>query len=67
MYKGYTNAKIKSFFDQETYGITARGGSYVSCRYAHEFAEEFINLPEINVLDVQIESEAVHVIYTEEK
>jgi hypothetical protein len=67
MYKGYTNVKIKSFFDQDTYGITASGGSYVSCKYAHEFAEEFINLPKINVLDIQVESKAVHVIYTDGK
>ena len=67
MYKGYTNVKIKNFFDQETYDITPGGGTYISCKYAHEFAEEFINLPEINVLDIQVESKVVHVIYTEEK
>ena len=67
MYNGYTTVKIKNFYDQETYGQTERGATYISCKYAHEFAEEFINLPEINVLDVQVEAKAVHVIYTEEK
>ena len=67
MYKGYTTVKIKNFYDQETWGKTESGATYVSCKYAHEFAEEFINLPEINVLDIQVEAKAVHVIYTEEK
>ena len=67
MYKGYNNVKIKSFFDHEKHCVNPGGGTYITCTWAKDQAEEFINLPEINVLDVQVESKAVHVIYTEEK
>ena len=67
MYKGHLNVKIKSFFDQEICGMCPGGGTYITATWANDKAEEFINLPEINVLDVQVEAKAVHVIYTEGK
>lgn len=67
MYKGYNDVKIESFFDHEEHCVNPGGSTYIKCTLAKDQAEEFINLPGINVLDVQVESKAVHVIYTEEK
>ena len=67
MYKGYNNVKIESFFDCEEYCLNPGGSTAITCTYARDRAEEFINSPGINVLDIQIEAKVVHVIYTEEK
>ena len=65
MYKGYTDVKIKSFFDQETYGMCPGGGTYVTVVWATEKAEEFINLPNIHVIDLTFTKDGIYVIYQE--
>ena len=64
MYKGFKNVKIKSFFDCEEHCVNPGGSTYITCTYARDQAEDFINSPRINVLDVQVEAKVVHVIYT---
>lgn len=63
MYKGRKNIKIKSFFDIENYGLTPGGASFVSVKYAQEQAEEFINTPGIDALDIRFDGRAIYVIY----
>jgi hypothetical protein len=66
VYKGYNDVKIKSFFDHETYGVCPGGGTYITATWAKDQAEEFINLPNINVIDIQFVQKEIHVIYREE-
>lgn len=65
MYKGYTNIKIKSFFDQEEHCVNPGGSTYITCIWAKDQAEEFINSPEIDALDIKFDQRAIHVIYRE--
>jgi hypothetical protein len=67
MYRGNETIKIKTFFDQETYGMTPNGATYVSCKYAHEFAEEFINRPDVEALDIKYSQNCICVIYRDRK
>ena len=63
MYKGFKTVKIKSFFDHEEHCVNPGGSTYITCTYAKDQAEEFINSPGINVLDIQFEQRAVHIVY----
>ena len=63
MYKGHKTIKIKTFFDHESYEMTPNGATYVSCKYAHEFAEEFINRPDVEALDIKYSQKSICVIY----
>lgn len=66
MYKGFKNVKIKSFFDHEEYGINTGGSTYITCTYAKDKVEKFINLPNINVLDIKFTQNGIYVIYRKE-
>ncbi len=63
MYKGRKNIKIKSFFDHEEHCVNPGGSTYITCTWAKDQAEEFINTPGIDALDIQFDNRAVYVIY----
>ena len=66
MYKGFKNVKIKSFFDHEEYHMNPSGSTYMTCTYAKDKVEEFINLPNINAIDIKFTHKGIYVIYREE-
>ena len=66
MYKGFKNVKIKSFFDHEEYCVCPGGGTYITTTWAKDKVEDFINLPNINVIDINFTQNGIYVIYREE-
>ena len=66
MYKGFKNVKIKSFFDHVEHCVNPGGSTYITGTSAKDQAEEFINSPGINALDIQFEQRAVHIVYKED-
>ena len=63
MYKGKNDIKIKIFYNHDTYGITPKGGTYVSTEYASDKAAEFINRLDVEILDIKYNSESICLIY----
>ncbi len=66
MYKGFKNVKIKSFFDHEEHCVNPGGSTAITCTWARDQAEEFINSPGVNALDIKFDNCAVYVIYKED-